>query len=89
MSDPIRTVEIDRIVLTGLDVTPDRAEHIRALVEAALRQRLAQGEWPDGPTAVRHLEAPAMHVVGSHDDGRLAGGLAGGIAQAIRSIKAE
>ena len=91
MSDPAHTVEIDRIVLTDLDVTPDRAERIRALVEAELQHLLAQDGWPDDLAGgeVHHLDAPTMHVAEPHSDSRLASGLAQSIAQTVRGMKAE
>jgi hypothetical protein len=91
MRNPVHSVEIDRIVLTDLDVTPDRAERIRALVEVELQRLLEQGGWPDGLAAgeVDHLEAPALHLAEPHNDSRLANGLAQSIAQTVRGVKAE
>ncbi len=86
MKDPYRIVEIDRITLTGLEVTPDRAEHIRTQVEAELRRRLQREGSPRGLTGgqVSRLHAPEMHLAGPHSDGFVAGALAGSISRALR-----
>ena len=80
-------IEIDRIVLTGLRVPPERAEHIRALVEVEL-QRLLEGggrfDRMDGGE-VLHMEASAINMTEPHNDARLASGLAQSIAQALQS----
>lgn len=86
------SIEIERIILTDLGVTPDRAEHIRALVGTELRRLLAQGEGLEGLTGgeIRHLAAPSMHVADAHDDDqRIANGVAQSIAQAIHGAKGE
>ena len=85
------SIEIDRIILTDLDVTPDRAEHIRALVGTELCRLLAQGEGLEGLTGgeIRHLAAPSMHVTDARDDHRIANGVAQSIAQAIRGAKGK
>jgi hypothetical protein len=91
MSDLLHTIEIDRIVLTDLGVTPDRAEHIRALVEVELQRLLEQGGWPNGLAGgeVDHLEALPMHLVQPRSDSRLANSLAQSIAQTVGGVKAE
>ena len=91
MNNPIRAVEIDRIVLTGLDVTPDRAERIRALMGVELQRILESGGRLEGLAGgeVRRLDAPAVHVADLRSDGRIASGLARSIAQAVRGVKGE
>ena len=86
MNDAIRTVEIDRIMLTGLDVTPDRAEHIRTQVEAELRHRLQREGLPHSLPGgrVNHLRAPEMRLAEPHSDSSVAGALAGKIFHALR-----
>lgn len=88
MSNPMHTVEIDRIVLTDLGVTPQRAEGIRALVEVGLQRLLERDGLPDGLIGgeVAHLTAPTMHLAEPHSDSRLADGLAQGLAQALRRV---
>jgi hypothetical protein len=89
MSDPVHSVEIDRIRLTGLEVTPERAEHIRGLAEAKLQRLLTQDGWPEGSAGgeVSRLDAPAMHVDGLHSDSDLANGLAQSIFQTLRGVE--
>jgi len=86
MSDPVHSVEIDRIRLTGLEVTPERAERIRGLAEAKLQRLLTQDGWPEGSAGgeVSRLDAPAMHVDTPHNDSHLASGLAYSIARTLQ-----
>ncbi|MGB7537782.1 MAG: hypothetical protein WBM17_04520 [Anaerolineales bacterium] len=85
MNRRLRSIEIDRIILDGLDVAPDRAEHIRRLVAAKLGSALSEGEIHDVSTggSIPHLAAPPLASGAAHDDGGLAGGLAQSIARAI------
>jgi hypothetical protein len=86
MSYPIRTVEINRITLTGLQVTPERAERIRAMVALELQRLLERGRLPEDLASgeVSHLNAPTMHVGRPHSDGQLADGLARSIVRSLR-----
>jgi hypothetical protein len=86
MNDPIRAIEIDRIRLTGLEVTSERAERIRAMVEVELQRLLERERWPEGlaGSEVSRLDAPTMYVDSPHNDGQLASGLARSIAQTLR-----
>ena len=87
MSGLVRTVDIDRIRLTGLEVTPERAERIRAMVEVELQRLLKRQRWPDdlaGGEASR-LDAPPMHLDVLHSDSHLANNLARSIVQTLRS----
>ena len=85
MSEPVHSVEIDRIRLTGLDVTPERAERIRELVEVELQRLLEREEWPEGLTGgeVSRLDAPTMHMDSRRSDGHLASGLARSVARTM------
>jgi hypothetical protein len=84
-------VDIDRIVLTGLDLTPDRAEHIRTLVEAGLRSRLQREGWARDVSGneVTRLEAPGIQLAQPHSDGFLADALTRNIAGALRTAGAR
>ena len=86
MNDPVRTIDIDRIRLTGLEVTPERAERIRALIEVELQHRLERERWPEGLAGgeVSRLDTPAMHVDRPHSDTHLANSLAQSIAQTLQ-----
>lgn len=46
MNEPRYTIEIERLVLTGLDLTPWQAEGLRAQVAGELQRLLAQGSQP-------------------------------------------
>jgi hypothetical protein len=85
--DPHISVDIDRIVLSGLDLAPDRTEHVRELVEKGLQSRLDREGWARGLSGgeVVRLEAPGMHLAGPHSDASLADALTGNIADALRS----
>ena len=82
-------VEIERMILTGLAVTPDRADHIRALVEVELQHLLECGGWPDGLAGgeVSHLDAPLLDGVAPVSESHLVTGLAQSIAQALHSVR--
>jgi hypothetical protein len=87
MSGSAFRVDIDRIVLTGLEVTPDRAEHIRTLVETGLQRQLQREGLPQGMAGgqVKSLHTPEMHLAEPHSDSSLAGALAGTISYALRN----
>jgi hypothetical protein len=84
--DPTLRVDIDRIILTGLEVTPDRAEHIRTLVETGLRRQLQREGLPQGLAGgqVNRLHAPEVHLAEPHSDSSVAGTLAGNLFYALR-----
>lgn len=77
---------IDRIVLTDLGLTPHQAEGIRDSLEAELQRMLNQGELPEIPASseISRIEAPSMHLAGSHGNSHLARSLAQSIALAMR-----
>jgi hypothetical protein len=85
MSEPVHTVEIDRIRLTGLEVTPERAERIRGLAETNLRRLLTQEGWLEGSIGgeVSRVDSPTMHVDTPHSDGHLASILAYSVARTL------
>jgi hypothetical protein len=88
MSKPAHTIDIDRIILTDLDVTPERAERIRALIEIEL-QRLLDGQGVvDGLAGgeLPYLPAPPLALSGQNNDLHLAGGLARSVAQSLRGL---
>jgi hypothetical protein len=91
MSEPAVTIDIDRLILTDLDVTPDRAERIRAWVESAL-QRLLEGDgWPDAfaDNAVSYVNLPTIHLDELHSDRDLANRLARSIAETLRGMREQ
>jgi hypothetical protein len=89
MNRRLRSIEIDRIILDGLDVTPDRAERIRLLAAAKLSRALAEGDTNSvsGSGSIPRLVAPPLEPGAARDDGRLAGNLAQSIARAVAGPK--
>jgi len=89
MNDPVRIVEIDRLRLTGLEITPGRGERIQAMVEAELQRLLERGGWHDSLASgeVSRLAAPKWHADMPSNDGHLASGLARSIAQTLRGVE--
>ncbi len=75
MNEPRYTVEIERLVLTGLDLTPGQAERLRAQVAGELQRLLVQGRQP----ASGH-PSPGSGLALSQTKGQ---GLAGQVAQQI------
>jgi hypothetical protein len=90
MKKPLHLVEIERVVLTGFDVAPYRAERIRALIERNLQDLLQQGRWPepDGlkSSEVSRLQGPQMHLSQPENDVHLASGVAASIAETINGL---
>jgi hypothetical protein len=91
MSDRPHRVDIDRLVLTGLAVTPERAEHLRVSLEAELGRLLAWGDWPDrlAGREVGSVAAPAIRLDEHHREGNLTSSLAQSVAQSVRGLGAE
>lgn len=86
VSEPKHRVKIERIRLTGLDVAPERADHVREMIEVELQRLLTQERGPETLVGgeVSRLDAPAIHVNRPHSDGQLAKGLAHSIARTLR-----
>lgn len=79
------TVDVDRIVLTDLEVVPGRARCIRRLIEAELQRILEREGLPDGLTDREvHFPGPPMQLVEVHNEACLADGVALSIAHALR-----
>lgn len=82
------SLTIDRIILHDLDLSPDRAEQIRTLIQQELTSLLAQGGWPGGhmeSTDIHRLSAPPVQLGEPHSDSRLAHGVARSIARGLQS----
>jgi hypothetical protein len=90
MRDRPNTLEIDRLILDGMDVPPGQAERLRILVAAELERILAEeGTLEElAGSAVRRLRVP-LSVFGPYDDRRMARGLARSVARAVGSVKEE
>lgn len=88
MSRPAHRIDIDRLILTDLGVTSERAEHIRALVEVELQRLLAREGVADGLAGgdLPYLQTPALPLAAHSSDQHLAGGLAQRVAQALNGV---
>jgi hypothetical protein len=91
MTGRMRSVEIDRILLDGLDVPPDRADRIRRLVTAELSRALSEEgirpAWEGG--RFPRLTAQPLEQGAVHDDRSLASGLARNIARTLAGSKKD
>lgn len=85
MSEPHYTLQIDRLVLRGLDLSPGQAERLGVEIADELQALLSQGQDLAGLTdgEVSHVSAPAVHLAGPTDRRRLAGEVARSIAGAL------
>lgn len=84
-------IEIDRIILTNLNVAPERAEHIRALIEMELQRRLERGGLPEGlrNTDIIHIQKASMMLTKPQSDALLANDLAQRILQSLHKINGQ
>lgn len=89
MADDFLNVEIDRIRLSGIDLTPERAARVRVLVERELGRLLAREGFGERLTAgeVSTVRAPALSVNPAQSESQFAGGLARSIAQGLLGSK--
>jgi hypothetical protein len=85
MNGPRYTINIDRLVLSGLDITPAEAERIRVQVAAELEQALAQRSWSGEPQAYERdrIALPPLSAAEAGDGQRLSNSLARRIARAL------
>ncbi len=83
------SVYIDRIVLTDLWVTPERAEHIRAMVGTELGRLLERRGLPEGLTGghIPSLDVQSVQPAESRSDSSLASSLARNVAQALQGLR--
>ena len=84
-------VNIDRIVLTDLDVAADRAKRIQQMLEVELEGILLKKGIPDDLAAcdISALSPPTVCSANAHSDSHLASSLALIIDQALRSLNGE
>lgn len=80
---PAIDLEVERLVLHDLGISPARAEHVRELVEAELGRLLAHAPLDSSSAAipVRVVDAPGLGAGSSDHD--LAASLARAIARAV------
>jgi hypothetical protein len=76
---------VDRLVVTGAAVTPERAERLRALVELEVRQRLAHEGLPGDlhDASVLRVQAPEVTLAEPEGDATAATAIAERILRAL------
>ncbi len=81
-------LNIDHIVLTGFDFTPERAEHIRGLVGQKLQHLIQQEGLGDSfvNCEVSNLSVPMIQPAEMQSDNRLASTLTQRITDALRGV---
>lgn len=81
-------IDIDRIVLTDVDVVPDRAERIREMIEVELQCLLERQGLSDSMVSrrVSYLSAPTLEVTETPSDDQFAIKLAQSITHAMRNF---
>lgn len=82
MTDPNYMINIDRLTLTGFDLSPERAERLRPLITVELQRRLAQARL-NHTRMVAPVSVPPLQVNRSMSDRQLASHIAHGIAQSL------
>ena len=82
-------ITIDKIVLSELGLTADRAEHLRGMIEYELSRILTQEGLPPGMTEmkVEKTEAPKSDFSGPVSDMFLAGSVARSIADSLKKTR--
>lgn len=85
------TVEIDRIVLRGLDIAPHCAERISELVEMELQHQLMMSNMINGleESDLSHMEAQPVRLIQPQRDGCLSKQVARSITQALKNTRLE
>ncbi len=86
MKNPHFTLEIDRLVLTGLDLGPGASLRLRTLLARELRQELSQLAGLDRmrTVALPRVTAPPLALPAPGSEAHLARSLARGIVQSLR-----
>ncbi len=77
---------IDRVVLDGPLMRPDRTEHIRYLLERELHRQLLRGGPLEGLASgeIPRLDVPPVQPAQMYDDEQMARGLAQSIARGLQ-----
>ena len=83
------SVEIDRIRITGVELTPEGAERVRVLVEEKLGRLLMRADYGEGLAAadLSSVRAPALSLSPGRSETQLADGLARSIAAGLLRSK--
>ena len=82
-------IDIDRLVLDGLDLNQGQAEHFRVLLERELSGHLSAGELPKGPSSILRMQAPDLdlHFNLGPTKATPAASVAQAVAEALRSAR--
>ena len=91
MSRPLRSLEIDRLVLEGPTLAGVRPGSVRQLVETEVRRLPEVEGWPEGAAGgeATRLLAPSLELPGPPSEGGLARGVARSIVQTLRGNRAS
>jgi hypothetical protein len=89
MSRYVHSIEIDRIVLSGIELKQDRAERIRTMVEIELQRMLEREGLSESLVGkeVSRLEMPEIYLTKPYDEEEIASCLAMSIYRALISIR--
>ena len=81
-------INIDRIILDNLDVTADRTQRIRGMIEMELQRMLEIEGINDAihDSDISHLDTTALNINGPMSDNLLASNIAQRIACALRDL---
>ena len=81
------SVDIGRVVLSDLEVSPERAESLRERVQARLQRLIEQEGWAASPgeSEVLYLSAPSIDPAEIQSDEGLSSALARLILEGLRS----
>jgi len=85
MSSLRYSLEIERLILEGLDLNPLQAEQLRQELSVALSTRLSEAGNVPEPMVATHLTLPALEPAETRHVGRLASGLSERIAGMLSS----
>ncbi len=83
MSSPRYVIDIDRLILTDMDISPERAALLRSQVEMALQRQLAQTPLSRENIGNAPIRVPPISVAGAISDRQLASHIAQGIARSM------
>jgi hypothetical protein len=78
-------IEVERLILRGLNMTPERGERLRALVEAELQKKMAQEVLPESLIGgeLSEQDRRSIDLPDFNDDRWLASSVAERIAEGL------
>ena len=89
MSLSVNNIEIDRIVLSGIELKQDRAERIKILIEIELQRLLEREGLSESldESEISRLDMPEIYLTKPYDEEEIASILALNIFKALISIR--